>query len=240
MSSPEAHRLAAAEGLQLVRARFAHGPTTAVHPPTTAATAGGADGADGAGGGAVDAGGGSAADNLTATGHAAAAAAAAASVPRSTGLNSSTGYFRVRHNPRAPERPFEVVEAVQRNGKPGSKRLGSFRTAAEGALWYARYLGPEGCAAAVEEVARLQSRQLKAPPKRPPPPIMTEEEASTLAAREGLTLVRGPTNSGYTGVLFHKKVALPLRLPLPLPLRLPLSLPLPLPPALPLPLPPLP
>ena len=57
MSSPEAHRLAAAEGLQLVRARFAHAPTTAVNPPTTAATTGGADGADGAGGGAVDAGG---------------------------------------------------------------------------------------------------------------------------------------------------------------------------------------
>ena len=237
MSSPEAHRLAAAEGLQLVRARFAHGPTTAVTPPTTAGTTGGADGADGAGGGAVDAGGGSAADNLTATGHAA-AAAAAASVPRSTGLNSSTGYFRVRHNPRAPERPFEVVEAVQRNGKPGSKRLGSFRTAAEGALWYARYLGPEGCAAAVEEVARLQSRQLKAPPKRPPPPIMSEQEASTLAAREGLTLVRGPTNSGYTGVLFHKKVALtPTLTPTPTPTPTPVPTPTPTPSPTPAPTP---
>ena len=63
-----------------------------------------------------------------------------------------------------------------------------------------------GCASAVEEVKKLQSHQLKGPKKQPPLPIMSEAEASTLAAHEGLTLVKGPTNSGYTGVLHNKKV----------------------------------
>ena len=49
----------------------------------------------------------------------------------------------------------------------------------------------------MEEVKTLISHQLKAQ-KHPPPPIMSEAEANALAAREGLTLVKGATNSGYT------------------------------------------
>ena len=83
-------------------------------------------------------------DNLTAIGH---AAAAAATTPllRTTGLSSTSGYFRVQCTQKDLARPFEVIEkGLSRNGKPAKKRLGKFRTAAEGALWYARYLGPEG------------------------------------------------------------------------------------------------
>ena len=66
-----------------------------------------------------------------------------------------------------------------------------------------------GCAAAVEEVERLKSIQFTGAnkgKKLPPPPMMSEAEASAIAAREGLTLVKGPTNSGYTGVGKDKRV----------------------------------
>ena len=82
------------------------------------------------------------ADNLTAIGH------AAAPLPQTTGKGCWSGYFRVQHSKQELARPFEVVEmGLSRNGKPSKKRLGRFRTAAEAALWYARYLGPEGGAA---------------------------------------------------------------------------------------------
>jgi len=76
-------------------------------------------------------------DNLTAIGHT--AAAATTPLPRTTGLKSSSGYFRVQHTKADLARPFAVIET-----KPAKKMLGRFRTAAEAALWYARYLGPEG------------------------------------------------------------------------------------------------
>ena len=82
-------------------------------------------------------------DNLTAIGHTAAAAATPS--PRTTGLHSATGYFRVTCPQKVIGFPFEVIEpgGLNRNGKRRNmKRLGKFRTAAEGALWYARYLGP--------------------------------------------------------------------------------------------------
>ena len=82
-------------------------------------------------------------DNLTVIGHA--AAAAATPLLRTTGLSSTSGYFRVQCTQKVIGFPFEVIEkGLSRNGKPVRKRLGKFRTAAEGALWYARYLGPEG------------------------------------------------------------------------------------------------
>ena len=82
-------------------------------------------------------------DNLTVIGHA--AAAAATPLLRTTGLSSTSGYFRVQCTQKVIGFPFEVIEkGLSRNGKPAQKRLGKFRTAAEGALWYARYLGPEG------------------------------------------------------------------------------------------------
>ena len=65
-----------------------------------------------------------------------------------------------------PDLPFKVVVPIS-DGKKKRKTLGRFRTAAEAALWYARHLGPDGCAAALT-------------PKRPKEPVeapMTEAEA---------------------------------------------------------------
>ena len=57
-----------------------------------------------------------------------------------------------------------------------SECLGSFSSAAEAALAYARHLGPAGCAAATAPPAATQ-------------PAVTEAEARQLAAAEGLQLV---------------------------------------------------
>ena len=70
------------------------------------------------------------------------------------------------------------------NGKQRS--LGSYTTAVEAALAYARKLGPAGCAAAV------------APPAVEP--VMAEAEARRLAEAEGLQLVPSDNASGYRGV----------------------------------------
>ena len=73
--------------------------------------------------------------------------------------------------------------------KQGGKQryLGSFASAAEAALAYARHLGPAGCAAAT------------APPATPEP-VMTEAEARRLAAGEGLQLVPADNATGFKGI----------------------------------------
>ena len=65
--------------------------------------------------------------------------------------------------------------------------MGDFATAEEAALAVARFLGPEGVAAAL------------APPAAEPAP-MTAEEAHAAAAAEGLTLVRAENPTGFKGV----------------------------------------
>ena len=82
---------------------------------------------------------------------------------------------------------------VWRGGK--AVCLGSFATAEEAALAYAR--SPEAQAAAAAAAA--------APPKPPP---MTAEEALRRADAEGLTLLRAESNSsGYKGVAFSSTTA---------------------------------
>ena len=72
----------------------------------------------------------------------------------------------------------------------GSQRsLGTFGTAEEAALAYARSLGPEGSAAAAAVGAR-EAREAS----------MTAKEAIACAAAEGLTLVRSSGQSGFAGV----------------------------------------
>jgi len=96
--------------------------------------------------------------------------------------SSSTGYKGVGFNGSCKSKPYKVE--VRRGGK--TVFLGSFATAEEAALCYAR--SPEGWAAAA------------APPAPPP---LTAEEAVQQAEAEGLTLLRSDSGStGYTGVVF--------------------------------------
>jgi hypothetical protein len=67
----------------------------------------------------------------------------------------------------------------------GRKYLGTLRTAAEAALVYARYLGPEASASAA-----AATRAAEAPPP-------TEAEVRQQAAAEGLTLVPARTRNGH-------------------------------------------
>ena len=95
--------------------------------------------------------------------------------------SSNTGYKGVNFK---SDRRMPYLVKVKRGGK--TVRLGSFLTAEEAALCYAR--SPEAQAVAV---ALLE------------PPPMTAEEALRQAEAEGLTLVRSSgSNTGYKGVRF--------------------------------------
>ena len=97
---------------------------------------------------------------------------------------NATGWKGVSHDNRPGlSKPFQAAM------KQGSERhsLGSFSSAAEAALAYARHLGPAGCAAAT------------APPAAPEQP-MTEAEARRLAAEEGLELLPADNHTGFRGV----------------------------------------
>ena len=92
---------------------------------------------------------------------------------------NATGFWNVGLKKRA-SKPFQAK--LMRDGR--TNFLGFFATAEEAALTVARFLGPEGVAAAL------------APPAPAPAP-MTEAEALAAAEAEGLTLLRSenPTNS---------------------------------------------
>ena len=74
--------------------------------------------------------------------------------------------------------------------------IGSFQTVASAALAYARFLGPEKCAAAkeaAEEAAELAAKESVTLP-------MTEEEANRLAADEGISIIPANNALGLKGV----------------------------------------
>ena len=84
---------------------------------------------------------------------------------------------------------------VQRRGETVS--LGTFATAEEAALFYAR-----------TREARRAVVAAAAVPSPPAPPTMTEEEAVRQAEAEGLTLVRSCCSlTGYKGVTFYSGYA---------------------------------
>ena len=72
------------------------------------------------------------------------------------------------------------------------KHLGRYPTAEEASLAYARALGPEGVQAAASAPSR-PSRQAQ----------MSAEEALATADREGLTLHRSESSTGFKGVSHH-------------------------------------
>ena len=80
--------------------------------------------------------------------------------------STSTGFRGVTHNRGSKTNPFKAEIRVD----GAIKSLGAHTSAALAALAYARYLGPERCAAAVAEPA-------------PAPSKMSEVEAEELAAR---------------------------------------------------------
>ena len=87
--------------------------------------------------------------------------------------DNATGWKGVSHL-STPNLIKPYKAQIKQGGKDRS--LGTFATAAEAALAYARHLGPAGCAAAL------------APPATPEP-VMTEAEVRRLAAAEGMQLV---------------------------------------------------
>jgi len=98
---------------------------------------------------------------------------------------SNTGYKGVRFV-SGRRKPYQAE--VRRGGN--SVNLGTFATAEEAALAYARL--PEAQAAVAAAAAT------------PAPPPMTAEEALRQAEAEGLTLVRSESsNTGYKGVIFY-------------------------------------
>jgi len=77
----------------------------------------------------------------------------------------------------------------------GRRSLGSFATAEQAALVYARHLGKDGAAAAAVKAA---STKASAPRRdRPPKVELTSAEAVQQAAVEGLPLVQSASASGY-------------------------------------------
>jgi len=100
---------------------------------------------------------------------------------------SSSGYKGVFFNRGVKTTPYQAE--VRRGGKKVG--LGTFATAEEAALCYAR--SPEGQAAAAAAAAP------------PAPPPMTAEEALRQAEVEGLTLLRSESSAtGYKNVSFDK------------------------------------
>ena len=100
--------------------------------------------------------------------------------------DNASGYKGVSFDSKKAK-PYQV--RVQRGGKEVT--LGSFATAEEAALAYART--PEG-QAAVAAVA--------APPAPPP---MTAEEALRQAEAGGLTLLKADNVTGYKSVVFDRR-----------------------------------
>ena len=98
--------------------------------------------------------------------------------------SNASGYRGVAFNSSCKSKPYKV------KGRRGGKtvHLGSYATAEEAALCYARTPEAQGAVAAAAA----------APPKPPP---LTAEEAVQQAEAEGLTLLRSErSNSGYSGV----------------------------------------
>ena len=95
---------------------------------------------------------------------------------------NATGFKYVRRDDRK-SKPFQAQ--VKQDGR--NRSLGNFTTAEEAALAVARFLGPEGVAAAL------------APAALEPAP-MTAAEVHAAAAAEGLVLVRGDNLTGFKGV----------------------------------------
>ena len=79
--------------------------------------------------------------------------------------------------------------------------LGIFATAEEAALAVARFLGPEGVAAALAPPA---------PPAAEPAP-MTAAEAHAAAAAEGLALLRAENATGFKGVSRSNTISKPFK-----------------------------
>jgi hypothetical protein len=123
------------------------------------------------------------ADALTPTTMAAQAhAAAAAEGPTLVPAENATGFMGVSSSSSATK-PFKAQ--ASRGGR--QQHLGCFATAEEAALAVARFLGPEGVAAAL------------APPEPKPAP-MTAAEAHAAAAAEGLALRRAENPAGFKHV----------------------------------------
>ena len=95
--------------------------------------------------------------------------------------DNAAGFKHVSYH-KTGTKPFHVH--VGRDGR--RHQLGNFATAAEAALAVARFLGPEGLAAALAPPA----------PKAP----MTVAEVHAAAEAEGLTLVRAENATGFRGV----------------------------------------
>ena len=76
--------------------------------------------------------------------------------------------------------------------------LGTFATAEEAALAVARFLGPEGVAAALAAA-------------RPEPAPMTAAEAHAAAEEEGLALVRAENATGFKGVCRNGSASKPFK-----------------------------
>ena len=98
--------------------------------------------------------------------------------------DNSTGYKGVRRI-NGNGKPFQAQ--ISQDGK--QHHLGSFATAAEAALAYARRIGPVGCAAAAATALAA------------PEPPMTEEEAKRQAAAEGLSLLLADNATGFKCVM---------------------------------------
>ena len=138
--------------------------------------------------------------------HAAAAVAAAAAPAPMTAAEAHTaaaeeGLALVRAENSTGFKGVYRGGAKSSAGKPfkaelRNKSLGYFATAEEAALAVARFLGPEGVAAAL------------APPAPEPPP-MTAAEARAEAAAEGLSLVPAENATGFKGVYLVKSASKP-------------------------------
>ena len=96
--------------------------------------------------------------------------------------DNSTGFKGVGFSSSRKSKPYQAQ--MKRGGK--SVSFGSYATAEEAALCYARSLPAQAAAAA---------------PPEPPP--LTAEEALRQAQAEGLTLLRSDNSTGYKGVAFN-------------------------------------
>ena len=96
---------------------------------------------------------------------------------------NATGFKGVNRGGKHTSKPFQAQ--LKRGGRMEYK--GIFATAEEAALAVARFLGPEGVAAALV-------------PPEPAAAPMTAAEAHAAADAEGLLLVRAENPTGFKGV----------------------------------------
>ena len=131
---------------------------------------------------------------------------------------NQTGYKWVVHDKyRDSGTPYQakVWQGERRGGSYVT--LGSFGTAEEAALCYARWAAAQGPAAGLPRKGYGAKRKAEADAARPStPPKMTAEEAVRLAEEEGLTLVRSESSlTGYRNVSFKangcKNTSLPFQ-----------------------------